>query len=170
MMRLSLLGATGSVGKQTVNVVRGLNRCGDFPVKIEVLAAHSNIKILEEQIREFRPAAAAVFDKAAAEDLKIRIKDMDVKILSGIEGLCEAASWKTADTTLNSVVGMIGLRPTLAAIEARKTLAIANKETLVCAGSLVMAAAKKNDVRILPVDSEHSAIFQCLQGAAEKKN
>ncbi len=163
MKRLALLGSTGSIGTQTLEVVRGLekSRC---PVKIEVLAARSNIRLLEEQIREFRPAAAAVFDPDAARELRTRVRDLDIIVLEGMEGLCEAAAWETADITLNAVVGMVGLRPTLAAISAKKTLALANKETLVAGGSLVMEAARENGVKILPVDSEHSAIFQCLQG------
>ena len=163
MKRLALLGSTGSIGTQTLEVVRGLekSRC---PVKIEVLAARSNIRLLEEQIREFRPAAAAVFDPDAARELRTRVRDLDITVLEGMEGLCEAAAWETADITLNAVVGMVGLRPTLAAISAKKTLALANKEALVAGGSLVMEAARENGVKILPVDSEHSAIFQCLQG------
>lgn len=163
MKRLALLGSTGSIGTQTLEVVRGLekSRC---PVKIEVLAARSNIRLLEEQIREFRPAAAAVFDPDAARELRTRVRDLDITVLEGMEGLCEAAAWETADITLNAVVGMVGLRPTLAAISVKKALALANKETLVAGGSLVMEAARENGVKILPVDSEHSAIFQCLQG------
>ena len=122
------------------------------------------MELLEQQAREFFPEAVAVYDLAAAADLRIRLRDMDVKVLEGIDGLCEAAAWEGVDITLNSVVGMVGLRPTLAAIKARKTLALANKETLVAGGALVMEAAKQNSVDILPVDSEHSAIFQCLQG------
>lgn len=169
MKKLSLLGSTGSIGTQTLDVVRGLSRCGDFPVKVEVLAAHSQIGLLEEQAREFRPAAVAVFDPAAARKLRENLRDLDITVLEGMDGLCEAAAWDSADITLNSVVGMVGLRPTLAAIEAKKTLALANKETLVAGGSIVMEAARKNKVSILPVDSEHSAIFQCLQGCPEQK-
>lgn len=168
MKRLSLLGSTGSIGTQTLTVVRGLMNT-DEPVKIDVLAVHSNIKLLEEQIREFRPAAAAVFDPAAAKELRTRTRDLDIVILEGMQGLCEAAAWNTADITLNSVVGMVGLQPTLAAINAKKTLALANKETLVAGGSLVMKAAKERGVNILPVDSEHSAVFQCLQGCPTPK-
>ncbi|WP_200814920.1 1-deoxy-D-xylulose-5-phosphate reductoisomerase [Scatolibacter rhodanostii] len=168
MNNLSLLGSTGSIGTQTLEVVRHLNRLGEVPVTIKTLAAHSDIGQLEEQIREFKPEAAAVFDEEAAKNLRVRVRDLDVKILSGIEGICEAAAWHSADITLNSVVGMVGLRPTMAAIQAGKTLALANKETLVAGGSLVMEAAKANKVQILPVDSEHSAVFQCLQGCNEK--
>lgn len=161
--RLSLLGSTGSIGAQTLDVVRGLAG-SEGPFQVEVLAAGRNVGLLEEQIREFKPRAAAVFDPEAAKDLRDRTRDLDIQILTGMEGLCQAAAWDTADITLNSVVGMVGLRPTLAAISGKKTLALANKETLVAGGSLVMEAARKNGVRILPVDSEHSAIFQCLQG------
>jgi len=168
MKRLSLLGSTGSIGTQTLDVARGLKGT-DCPVKVEVLAARSNIRLLEEQIREFRPAAAAVFDPEAAKELRDRTRDLELPILEGMDGLCEAAAWETADITLNAVVGMVGLRPTLAAIAAKKTLALANKETLVAGGSLVMKAARENGVRILPVDSEHSAVFQCLQGCPEPK-
>lgn len=169
MKKLSLLGSTGSIGTQTLDVVRHLNKNTDFPVEIKTLAAHSNVQLLEEQIREFKPEVAAVFSETAASDLKNRVRDLNVKILSGIEGICEAAAWQTADITLNSVVGMVGLKPTLAAINAGKTLALANKETLVAGGSLVMQTAKNNNVKIIPVDSEHSAIFQCLEGANSDK-
>ena len=167
MENLSLLGSTGSIGRQTLDVVAGLNQDGAFPVSVKVLAAHSSIGILEQQIRRFKPEAAAVYDETAAKDLADRVKDTGVKILSGMEGLCEAAAWESAAVTLNSVVGMIGIQPTLSAIKAKKRLALANKETLVAAGDLVMKAAAENGVQILPVDSEHSAIFQCL-GDSEK--
>ena len=169
MRKLALLGSTGSIGIQTLDVVRGLCRGGDFPVSIQVLAARSSVKQLEEQIREFRPQAAAVFDEKAAKDLRDRTRDLDLEILPGMEGLCQAAAWDSADMTLNAVVGMVGLRPTLSAIAAGRTVALANKETLVAGGSIVMEAARQNKVEILPVDSEHSAIFQCLQGCPEKK-
>ena len=169
MRKLALLGSTGSIGIQTLDVVRGLCRGGDFPVSIQVLAARSSVKQLEEQIREFRPQAAAVFDEKAAKDLRDRTRDLDLEILPGMEGLCQAAAWDSIDMTLNAVVGMVGLRPTLSAIAAGKTVALANKETLVAGGSIVMEAARQNKVEILPVDSEHSAIFQCLQGCPEKK-
>ncbi len=166
--KLALLGSTGSIGTQTLNVVRGLASSAD-PVKIEVLGARSNVRLLEEQIREFRPAAAVLFDRSAAKDLKDRTRDLNLTVLSGMEGLCEAAAWRGADLTLNAVVGMVGLQPTLAAIRAKKPLALANKETLAAGGGLVMKEARQNGVPILPVDSEHSAIFQCLQGCPEKK-
>lgn len=166
--KLALLGSTGSIGTQTLNVVRGLASSAN-PVKIEVLGARSNVRLLEEQIREFRPAAAVLFDRSAAKDLKDRTRDLNLTVLSGMEGLCEAAAWRGADLTLNAVVGMVGLQPTLAAIRAKKPLALANKETLAAGGGLVMKEARQNGVPILPVDSEHSAIFQCLQGCPEKK-
>ena len=167
-MKLALLGSTGSIGIQTLHVVRELARGGDFPVSVAVLAARSSVKLLEEQAREFRPQAVAVFDPAAAKDFRDRTRDLDLTVLEGMEGLCQAAAWEGVDVTLNSVVGMVGLQPTLAAIAAKKTVALANKETLVAGGRIVMEAARQNKVSILPVDSEHSAIFQCLQGCPEK--
>ena len=167
-MKLALLGSTGSIGIQTLHVVRELARGGDFPVSVAVLAARSSVKLLEEQAREFRPQAVAVFDPAAAKDFRARTRDLGLTVLEGMEGLCQAAAWEGVDVTLNSVVGMVGLQPTLAAIAAQKTVALANKETLVAGGRIVMEAARQNKVSILPVDSEHSAIFQCLQGCPEK--
>ncbi len=164
MKKLSLLGSTGSIGTQTLDVVRSLNRKGDFPIQAMVLAAHSNVQLLERQAREFKPKAVALFDHNAAKDFSQRTRDMDIQVLEGMDGLCQAAAWEGTSLTLNSVVGMVGLRPTLAAIMAGKDVALANKETLVSGGGLVMEAARKKGVQILPVDSEHSAIFQCLQG------
>ena len=155
---LSVLGSTGSIGQQALQVARLLH------LPVSVLAAHRNINLLETQIREFRPQLVAVFDLEAAERLKLAVSDCDVRIVTGMEGLCEAAVFPRATIVLNAVVGMIGLRPTLEAIHAKKTIALANKETLVAGGQLVMDAAKQNGVAILPVDSEHSAVFQCLQG------
>lgn len=168
MVKLSLLGSTGSIGTQALDVVRNLCENG-FEVQTEVLAARSNTALLEQQVREFRPHAAAVFEPQAAKDLRERTRDLDLTVLEGMDGLCEAAAWSGADLTLNAVVGLAGLRPTLAAVQAGKTLALANKETLVAGGSLVTQAARNHHVRILPVDSEHSAIFQCIQGCPEKK-
>nr|WP_319488142.1 1-deoxy-D-xylulose-5-phosphate reductoisomerase [uncultured Caproiciproducens sp.] len=161
---LSILGSTGSIGTQTLDVVRGLH------LKVCSLAANTNISLLEDQIREFKPELVAVYDLNAAKILKIAVADTPVKVVAGMEGLCEAATIGSADLVLNSVVGMVGLLPTLAAIGAKKDVALANKETLVAGGSLVMEALKKNEVKIFPVDSEHSAIFQCLQGCPEKKS
>lgn len=160
---LSILGSTGSIGTQTIDVVRGLK------INVCALAAKNNIRLLERQIREFRPEIAAVYDEPAAKELKRSVADLPVKVVAGMDGLCEAASCAKADLVCNSVVGMVGLRPTLAAIAAKKDIALANKETLVAGGAVVMRAAKANGVKILPVDSEHSAVFQCLQGCPEKK-
>lgn len=160
---LSILGSTGSIGTQTLDVVRGLG------LRVCALAANSNITLLENQIREFKPELVAVFDIDAAKKLKIAVADTPVRVVGGMAGLCEAAAVSGADLIVNAVVGMVGLKPTLAAIAAGKDVALANKETLVAGGSLVMKAAKENSVRIFPVDSEHSAIFQCLQGCPEKK-
>jgi 1-deoxy-D-xylulose-5-phosphate reductoisomerase len=160
---LSILGSTGSIGTQSLDVVRGLG------LKVCALAANSNIALLENQIREFKPQVAAVFDLDAAKRLKLAVADTSVRIVAGMDGVCEAAVMSGADLVLNSVVGMVGLKPTLAAIGAKKDVALANKETLVAGGALVMNAAKANNVKIFPVDSEHSAIFQCLQGCPEKK-
>lgn len=157
MKGLIILGSTGSIGTQALEVAR---RDG---YKVTALAAGSNIKLLEQQAREFKPSAVAVFDNSKAEELKIKLADTDIRILTGIEGVCEAAQG-TGDTVLNSIVGIAGLRPTLAAIEAGKTIALANKETLVTGGEIVNRKAAEKGIKILPVDSEHSAIFQSLQG------
>ncbi len=156
---LSILGSTGSIGTQSLDVAR---KCG---YGVEALTAYSDTKRMEEQIREFHPKTVAMVSEDAAKDLKVRVADTNTKVLSGMEGVCACAAQTDADTVLNAVVGMAGLEPTLAAISAHKKLALANKETLVAGGQLVMQAAKDNGVDILPVDSEHSAIFQCLQGA-----
>ena len=160
MKKISLLGSTGSIGTQTLDVVR------NYPEEFQVtaLAASSNIEKLEEQIREFKPKMAVVFNEAKAEELKQKIQDLDVEVLSGMDGLLAAATEESADIVLTAVVGMIGIRPTIAAIEAGKDIALANKETLVTAGHLIKPLAKEKGVKILPVDSEHSAIFQSLQG------
>lgn len=158
--RLVILGSTGSIGTQALDVARTQG------YTVTALVAHSHAALLEEQIREFHPRAAALFDEAAARDLRIRVADLDVEILSGMEGLCTLAQRDDADVVLNSVVGMVGLLPTLSALKAGHDVALANKETLVAGGELVMRTARENGVRILPVDSEHSAIFQCLQASA----
>lgn len=160
---LSILGSTGSIGTQSLDV------CDMQGYKVAALSAYSNAKLLEEQIRKYKPAVAALVDEKAAQELKIAVKDTDTRVLSGMDGVCECASYKEADTVINSVVGMAGLKPTLTAIESKKTIALANKETLVAGGKLVMGRAKELGVPILPVDSEHSAIFQSLQGCPEKK-
>ena len=160
---LAILGSTGSIGTQSLEVadMQGY--------KVSALSAYSNTKLIEEQIRKYKPRVAALVDEKAASQLKASVKDTDTKVLSGMEGVCECASHKEADTVINSVVGMAGLQPTLTAIDSGKTIALANKETLVAGGKLVMGRAKEKGVSILPVDSEHSAIFQALQGSPEKK-
>ena len=163
MKTINLLGSTGSIGVQTVDVARA------HGYKIEALAAFSDVDGIEKQIREFKPRYAALVDEKAAKDLKIRVADMDITVLSGMDGVCFCGAEAGGEITLNSVVGMAGLKPTLDAVNAGKTIALANKETLVAGGHLVTEAAKKNDVSILPVDSEHSAIFQCLLGAPSNK-
>ena len=159
MKTINLLGSTGSIGAQTLDVAR------EHGYKIEALTAYSNVGIIEKQIREFKPAYAAMVDEKAAADLKQRVRDLPVKVLSGLEGVSYCAAEAKGEITLNAVVGMAGLNPTIDAINAGKTIALANKETLVAGGKLVTDAAKKNNVSILPVDSEHSAIFQCLLGS-----
>ncbi len=160
---ISVLGSTGSIGTQTLSV------CEKLGIRVSALTANKNIDLLEKQVRQFRPRLAVIGDEASAKELKLRLSDTDVKISFGIEGLCDAAAIEEADTVLTAVVGMIGLRPTLTAIEAGKNIALANKETLVAGGSLVMRRAAEKGVKIYPVDSEHSAIFQCLQGCPDKK-
>ncbi|MBE6808074.1 MAG: 1-deoxy-D-xylulose-5-phosphate reductoisomerase [Ruminococcaceae bacterium] len=158
MKSLIILGSTGSIGTQALDVCR---RDG---YKVTALAAGSNIKLLEEQAREFKPSLVAVFNEEKAKELKIKLADTDIKVLCGVDGVCEAAQFD-GDIVLNSIVGIAGLRPTLKAIEAKKTIALANKETLVTGGEIVNKLAREKGVKILPVDSEHSAIFQSLQGA-----
>lgn len=157
--RLSLLGSTGSIGTQALDVAQRIG------CPITALAAYSSVKTLEEQSRRFHPRLAVLADEKAADDLRVRLADTSVRVAGGTEGLCEAASLDETDLVLNALVGMAGLRPTLAAIDAGRDVALANKETLVAGGALVMQAAAQRGVKILPVDSEHSAIFQCLQGA-----
>lgn len=158
MKSLIILGSTGSIGTQALEVCR---RDG---YKVVALAAGSNIGLLEAQAREFKVKAVAVFNEEKANELKIKLRDTDIKVLSGVEGVCEVASME-ADIALNAIVGIAGLRPTLAAIESGKDIALANKETLVTGGDIVNRKAREKGVKILPVDSEHSAIFQSLQGA-----
>ena len=161
MKSLVILGSTGSIGTQALEVCR---RDG---YKVNALASGSNIELLEKQAREFSVKAVAVFDQNKAQELKIKLGDTDIKVLGGIEGVCEVAQMD-ADIALNSIVGIAGLRPTLAAIESGKDIALANKETLVTGGDIVMQKAKEKGVKILPVDSEHSAIFQSIQGSPER--
>lgn len=159
MKKIAILGSTGSIGTQTLDVVRAN---GDL--KVEGLSAGHNIELLEKQIREFHPKLAAVWEEQAAKTLAVKIRDMDTKIVYGMEGLIELAKISSVDILVTAIVGMIGIRPTIEAIQAGKDIALANKETLVTAGHLIMPLAKKNHVKILPVDSEHSAIFQGLNG------
>ena len=159
MRQISVLGSTGSIGTQTLQVVRN-----NKDIHVAALAAGSNVDLIEQQIREFRPELAVLWEEKKAEELELRVADLDVKVSWGMEGLMEAASIPAAETVVTAVVGMIGIRPTIAAIEAGKDIALANKETLVTTGHLIIPLAKEKGVKILPVDSEHSAIFQCLQG------
>ena len=160
--RISILGSTGSIGRQTLDVAEKLQ------ISVAALAASRNVELLEAQCRKFRPELAVLFDEAAAEELKRRLSDMNIKVAGGMEGLLAAALLDSADTVVTAVSGMIGLRPTLAAIERGKRIALANKETLVCAGELVMREAQRCGAEIIPVDSEHSAIFQCLMGCRDR--
>lgn len=156
--KISILGSTGSIGTQSLDV------CEKHGIKITALAAHSSTELLERQARKFRPEYVGIYNETKYAEMKERLADMDIKVLCGMEGLCRIAELPQNDIVLNSVVGMVGLLPTLTAIKAGKDIALANKETLVAGGELVMSLAKEKSVRIYPVDSEHSAIFQCLQG------
>lgn len=159
---ITLLGSTGSIGTQALEVIEMQG------YEVLALTASTNVDIIEKQIRKFKPKFAAMVNEKAAEELKIKVADTDTKVLSGMDGVCECAAMK-ADYVLNSIVGMAGLRPTVAAIETGNDIALANKETLVAGGQLVMGMAKEKGVSILPVDSEHSAIFQSLQGCVDRK-
>lgn len=160
---ISILGSTGSIGTQTLDVVDKLG------LNVSALTASTNIRMLEQQVRKYKPKLAVVFDEQKALEFKENIKDTATKVLCGMDGLISAAQIEEAELVLNSVVGMVGLKPTLAAADAGKDIALANKETLVAGGKLVTDAVKNNGVKMLPVDSEHSAIFQCLQGLPDKK-
>ncbi|HEX3077687.1 MAG TPA: 1-deoxy-D-xylulose-5-phosphate reductoisomerase [Lachnospiraceae bacterium] len=159
MKRIVVLGSTGSVGTQTLDVVRN-----NKDLQVEALAAGSNTVLLEKQVREFRPKMVCVWDERKAKELSLSLADLEVKVVAGMDGLIECSIMKDADIVVTAIVGMIGIRPTIAAIEAGKDIALANKETLVTAGHIIMPLAKEHNVRILPVDSEHSAIFQALNG------
>ena len=161
--KISILGSTGSIGRQTLDVAEQMG------LQVAAITAHSSVERIEEQVRQFKPRLAVMTDEAAAKDLAVRIADTDTKVLGGFDALEDAATHEEADTVVTAVVGMVGLKPTLAAIRERKRIALANKETLVCAGQLVMDAADEYGAEIIPVDSEHSAIFQCLQGSADKR-
>lgn len=163
MKKISLLGSTGSIGTQSLDV------CRMHGYQIKCLTANSKVDIIEKQIREFKPELVCMMDETAAKELKDKISDTDTKVVCGMDGLIECATYDGADTVLNSVVGMVGLQPTLEAIKAKKTIALANKETLVAGGHLVTNLAREMGVSILPVDSEHSAIFQAMQGMPDKK-
>ena len=160
---ISILGSTGSIGRQTLDVAEQLG------LQVAAITAHASVKRMEEQARKFRPALAVLTDEAAARDLAVRLQDTDTRVLGGFDALEEAATVPEADTVVTAVVGMVGLKPTLAAIQEKKRIALANKETLVCAGQLVMDAADAAGAEIVPVDSEHSAIFQCLQGCRDRR-
>lgn len=164
MKRIAILGSTGSIGTQTLEVVENQK-----DIVVTALAAGSNIKLLEEQIRKFKPSIACVFQEDKARELAASVRDLQVRIVSGMEGLMEAAAEPESELVVTAVVGMIGIRPTIAAMEAGKDIALANKETLVTAGHIIMPLAKEKNVKILPVDSEHSAIFQCLNGENRNK-
>ncbi|MGB4093119.1 MAG: 1-deoxy-D-xylulose-5-phosphate reductoisomerase [Ruminococcus flavefaciens] len=155
---VSILGSTGSIGTQSLEV------CEKHGIKVTALAAHSSVDMLEQQARKFRPSKVCIYRDDKYSELKERLADTDVKVLSGMDGLCEIAVMDESDIVLNSVVGMVGLLPTLTAMEAGKNVALANKETLVAGGKIVTELAKKKGVTIYPIDSEHSAVFQCLQG------
>ena len=158
---ISILGSTGSIGRQTLDVAEQLG------LQVAAITAHASVERMEKQARKFRPALAVLTDEAAARDLAVRLQDTDTRVLGGFDALEEAATVPEADTVVTAVVGMVGLKPTLAAIQEKKRIALANKETLVCAGQLVMDAADAAGAEIVPVDSEHSAIFQCLQGCRD---
>ena len=161
MKKIAILGSTGSIGTQTLEIVRN-----NPDLQVVALAAGSNVDRMEAQIREFHPLAACMWTEEAAANLRIRVSDMNVRIMSGMEGLLEIAVFPQSQVLVTAIVGMIGIKPTIAAIEAGKDIALANKETLVTAGHIIMPLAEKHKVAILPVDSEHSAIFQALNGEA----
>ena len=164
MKKIAILGSTGSIGTQTLEVVREQK-----DIEVVAIAAGSNIELLEKQIREFHPRLVAVWDKEKASELKTKVADLNVEVVSGMDGLLELAVLPEADILVTAIVGMIGIRPTIEAIKAGKDIALANKETLVTAGHLIMPLARGNGVKILPVDSEHSAIFQAIQGSQQKE-
>ncbi len=159
---ISLLGSTGSIGRQALEVIASQG------MTVAALTANRDVERLEDQCRRFRPALAVLMDPAAASDLRVRLADTGIRVAAGMDGLLEAAVLPQADTVLTAVVGIVGLRPTLAAVEAGKRIALANKETLVCGGELVMDLAARTGAEIVPVDSEHSALFQCLQGCRDR--
>ena len=159
---ITILGSTGSIGRQTLSVADELG------LRVAALTAERNVDLMEVQCRQYRPKLAVLADKTAAEELKVRLADMNIRVLAGAEALCEAAALPEADTVVAAVCGFAALRPTLTAIREKKRIALANKETMVCAGELMQAAARESGAEIIPVDSEHSAIFQCLMGCRDK--
>ena len=160
MKKIGILGSTGSIGTQTLEIVRAYSA----DLKVTVLAAGTNVTLMEAQMREFKPEVVVMWSKEAAEDLRVKTADLKIPVLCGMEGLLEASVWENMDVLVTALVGMIGIRPTIAAMKAGKDIALANKETLVTAGHIIMPLAKECGVSILPVDSEHSAIFQSMQG------
>ncbi len=161
---IAILGSTGSIGTQTLEVAQNLG------INITALSANKNIGLLEKQTRKFLPEIVAIYDEKSAEQFKQNVRDLNVKVVSGLDGLCEMASFPKSETLVTAISGMIGLKPTIEAVKSKKDIALANKETLVTGGELVVKEAKKNNVKILPVDSEHSAVFQCLEGCSDYKN
>ena len=159
---ITILGSTGSIGRQTLSVADELG------LRVAALTAERNVELLEAQCRQYRPELAVLMDEAAAEELKVRLADMNIRVLAGAEALCEAAALPEADTVVVAVCGFAALRPTLTAIHEKKRIALANKETMVCAGQIMQAAARESGAKIIPVDSEHSAIFQCLMGCRDR--
>ena len=159
---ITILGSTGSIGRQTLSVAEELG------LRVAALTAERNVDLMEAQCRKYRPRLAVLADETAAEELKVRLADMNIRVLAGAEALCEAAALPEADTVVAAVCGFAALRPTLTAIREKKRIALANKETMVCAGELMRAAARESGAEIIPVDSEHSAIFQCLMGCRDK--
>ena len=160
MKKIGILGSTGSIGTQTLEIVRAYSE----DLTVTVLAAGTNVKLMEAQMREFKPEVVVMWSKEAAEDLRVKTADLKIPVLCGMEGLLEVSVWENMDVLVTALVGMIGIRPTIAAMKAGKNIALANKETLVTAGHIIMPLAKEYGVSILPVDSEHSAIFQSMQG------
>ena len=159
---ITILGSTGSIGRQTLSVADELG------LRVAALTAERNVELLEAQCRQYQPELAVLTDEAAAEELKVRLADMNIRVLAGAEALCEAAALPEADTVVVAVCGFAALRPTLTAIHEKKRIALANKETMVCAGQIMQAAARESGAEIIPVDSEHSAIFQCLMGCRDR--
>lgn len=165
MKNIAVLGSTGSIGTQTLDIARK----NKDEITIKVLAAGSNVELIEKQIREFNPDIAVLFNEERAKELAVKVSDIPVKVLSGMDGMIEAATYEKVDTIVTSMVGMIGIKPTIAGIKAGKNIALANKETLVTAGHIIMPLIKEHDVSLLPVDSEHSAIFQSMNGENRKR-